>query len=93
MDRDKRQELVELSGQVINGMMSADGSIIQKAFDFAFRNHAAHAAVHIAAKMLEEIDSFEKGNIRERYRRLSETEWFKKHYEDKSLGDTIEEAD
>lgn len=26
----------------------------------------------------------------ERYKRIGESEWFKKHYEDKSLGETIE---
>lgn len=29
-------------------------------------------------------------DYRERYKRIGESEWFKKHYEDKSLGDTEE---
>jgi hypothetical protein len=29
-------------------------------------------------------------DYRERYKRISESEWFKKHYDDKSLGYTEE---
>lgn len=29
-------------------------------------------------------------NYKERYEHLGESEWFKKHYEDKSLGEVIE---
>ena len=30
---------------------------------------------------------------RERYKRIGESEWFKEHYENKSLGETIEIED
>ena len=53
---DKREELVELSGQVINGMMSADSSMLTKILDRAFHKGVAEAAVEIALKMQEKID-------------------------------------
>ena len=53
---DKREELVELSGQVINGMMSADSSILTKILDRAFHKGVAEAAVGIALNIMKEID-------------------------------------
>lgn len=53
---DKREELVELSGQVINGMLSSDSSILTKIVDRAFHKSVAESAVEIAAKMVAEID-------------------------------------
>ena len=53
---DRREELVELSGQVINGMMSADSSILTKILDRTFHRSVAESAVEIAAKMIAEID-------------------------------------
>ena len=47
---------MELSGQVINGMMSADSSILTKILDRAFHKSVAESAVEIAAKMVAEID-------------------------------------
>ena len=32
-------------------------------------------------------------SLRARYRRIGKSEWFKKHYENKSLGETIEIID
>ncbi len=52
----KREELVQLSGQIINGMMSADSSLLTKIVDRAFNNSLAEAAVDIALKMIKEID-------------------------------------
>lgn len=54
---DRRQELIELSGQVINGMMSADSSFLNKLYDRTLRKYVADVAVEIAEKMLEKIDS------------------------------------
>lgn len=53
---DKREELVHLSGQIINGMMSADNSILSKVVDRTFHGGVAEAAVEIAHKMIKEID-------------------------------------
>jgi hypothetical protein len=53
---DKREELVELSGQIINGMMSADSSILSKVVDRTFHRGIAESAVEIALKMIKEID-------------------------------------
>ena len=53
---DKREELVNLAGQVINGMMSADSSFLLKAVDRTIHSQAAKTAVSIANDMLKEID-------------------------------------
>ncbi len=58
----KREELIELSGQVINGMMSADSSIVTKVFDRTMHGNVADVAVGIAFKMLEKIDKHENNN-------------------------------
>ena len=53
---DRREELVNLAGQVINGMMSADSSFLLKAVDRSMCTHAAKVAVDIAVDMQHEID-------------------------------------
>lgn len=53
---DKREELVELSGQVINGMMSADSSIFTKILDRTLNKNVAEISVEIAEKMIKRID-------------------------------------
>ena len=52
----KREELVQLSGQIINGMMSADSSLLTKIVYRTINNSIAVAAVDIALKMIKEID-------------------------------------
>ena len=52
----KREELIELSGQIINGIMSSDGSIFSKIADRASSDISAKRAVEMAVIMLEEID-------------------------------------
>jgi hypothetical protein len=52
----RRDDLVQLSGQVINGMLSADGSVLTKLFDRSIHSQAAKTAVSIANDMLKEID-------------------------------------
>ena len=53
---DKREEPVNLAGQVINGMMSADSSFLLKAVDRTMRTQAAKVAVDIAVDMQHKID-------------------------------------
>ncbi len=53
----KRDDLINLSGQVINGMMSADGTVLSKLLDRTIHIQAAKIAVSIAEDMLKEIDS------------------------------------
>ena len=53
---DRREELVNLAGQVINGMMSADSSFLLKAVDRTMRAQAAKVAVDIAVDMQHKID-------------------------------------
>lgn len=52
----KREELISLSGQVVNGMMSADGDVWSKLIDRAVHVQVAKVAVAIANDMLKEID-------------------------------------
>ena len=59
-NKDRRKEIIELSGQVINGMMSADGSIITKVIDRTLHKNIADTAVGIAVKMIEKIDEYLK---------------------------------
>ena len=53
---DRREELVNLAGQVINGMMSADSSFLLKDVDRTMRTQAAKVAVDIAVDMQHKID-------------------------------------
>ena len=52
-----REELISLSGQVVNGMLSADGSIISKVIDRTLHKQIAESAVGVAYDMLKKIDS------------------------------------
>ena len=56
MSKLDRDDLVNLSGQVVNGMMSADSSFWLKLFDRAEHKQLANLAVDIAVKMLERIN-------------------------------------
>ena len=53
---DRREELVNLAGQVINEMMSADSSFLLKDVDRTMRTQAAKVAVDIAVDMQHEVD-------------------------------------
>ena len=52
-----REDLINLSGQVINGMMSADSSFMTKLIDRGLHKQIASAAVEIAYEMLKKIDN------------------------------------
>lgn len=54
-----REELISLSGQVVNGMLSADGSIISKVIDRTLHKQIAESAVDVACDMLTKIDSMD----------------------------------
>jgi len=47
---DRREELIQLSGQIVNGMLSDDNSILTKLFDRTIHKVVADVAVDIAAK-------------------------------------------
>ena len=51
-----------LSGQVVNGMLSADCSIISKVIDRTLHKQIAESAVDIAYDMLKKIDSTDLKN-------------------------------
>ena len=53
---DKREELLELCGQIVNGMMSSDGSFMTKVLDRSLHSGAASATVALAIKIQEKID-------------------------------------
>ena len=52
-----REELISLSGQVVNGMLSADSSIISKVIDRTLHKQIAESAVDVAYEMLKKIDN------------------------------------
>ena len=52
----KRDEIVQLAGQIINGIMSSDSSILSKICDRTSSEFSAKLAVEMAFKMSEEID-------------------------------------
>ena len=52
-----REELISLSGQVINGMLSADNSIIYKIIDRTLHKQISETAVDVAFSMLMKIDN------------------------------------
>jgi hypothetical protein len=57
MNDNKRKELIELSGQVINGILSSDSSIFSKILDRTLHKNVAETAVEIAIKMLNKINT------------------------------------
>lgn len=52
-----REELISLSGEVANGMLSADDSIISKIIDRTIHKQIADSAVDVAYEMLRKIDN------------------------------------
>ena len=52
----ERQELIELTGQAINGMLSADSSTITKILDCTAHSMVAKIAVGIAQEAIKHID-------------------------------------
>lgn len=52
-----REELISLSGQVVNGMLSADSSVIPQVIDRTLHKQIAETAVEIAYDMLKKIDN------------------------------------
>jgi hypothetical protein len=51
-----REELISLSGQVVNGMLSADSSVVSKLIDRTLHKQIAESAVEVACQMLKKID-------------------------------------
>ena len=51
-----KNDLISLSGQVINGMLSADSSMLTKLVDRTLHRQIADAAVNVAYEMLQKID-------------------------------------
>ena len=61
----KRGEIVELAGQIVNGMMSADGTVLTKLVDRILHRSVASVAVGIAFEMVDEIDRLmDKNNVK-----------------------------
>lgn len=52
-----REDLITLSGQVVNGILSADSSVISKVIDRTLHKQIAESAVNIAYEMLKKIDT------------------------------------
>ena len=53
---DRREELVELCGQIINGIMSSDSSFLTKLFDRTLHEGSSKITVDLAHKIQQEID-------------------------------------
>jgi len=51
-----RQELITLTGQITNGILSADNSLITKLIDRTIHKQIADTAVSIAKDILTKID-------------------------------------
>ena len=51
-----REELIELTGQALNGILSSDSSIFAKVLDRAVHKQVAETAVGIAQDALNHID-------------------------------------
>ena len=58
----RREELIELTGQALNGMLSADDSVLTKILDRTVHRQVAETAVGIAVDTLRRIDEIEKQN-------------------------------
>lgn len=56
LEMEKRDEIVNLAGQIINGIMSSDSSIFSKICDRTASDISARRAVEMAWIMSEEID-------------------------------------
>lgn len=57
----KREELIELAGQVVNGIMSSDDSVWFKIIDRGIHVTVADLAVNIAVEIQKKIDEKENG--------------------------------
>lgn len=89
------ERVTDLSEKVLAVVRSGNHKgIIDTTYDYLFGKWCIEID-HDKAKVTHwmPLPGMPKKNYRERYKRISESEWFKKHYEDKSLGETIEEAD
>lgn len=60
----RREELIELTGQALNGMLSADDSVLTKILDRTVHRQVAEMAVGIAEDALKRIDEIDKVNTR-----------------------------
>ena len=58
-----REELIALTGQALNGMLSADDSVLTK-IDRTVHRQVAETAVGIAEDALRRIDEIDKVNTR-----------------------------
>lgn len=53
-----REELINLAGQVANGILSSNSSWVSKAIEVEMPKRVANISVKIAKAMLEEIDNY-----------------------------------
>jgi len=51
-----RKELIELSGQIANGILSSDSSVLSKMVDRVTHKQIAELSVEIAYEILKKID-------------------------------------
>ena len=56
MDDKRKQALIDLSGQIVNGIMSSDGSLLTKLVDRTLHKNMADIVVGIAVDILNRIE-------------------------------------
>ena len=56
-----RQELIQLSGQIINGVFSSDTTLFSKTLLEIAPEHISNVAVDIASKIIDKIDEIDDG--------------------------------
>ena len=85
----KRNELIELSGQVVNGLLSADDSNVSKLIDRTLHGIIAKEAVGIAHSMLEVIDELteKEGTLYVVTRCEEHSDYVEKVFNDKEMAE------
>lgn len=56
----RREEIISIAGQAINGMLSADSTMLTKLLDRTIHKKISETAVSIAEDVINRIDKIEK---------------------------------
>ncbi len=56
----RREEIISIAGQAINGMLSADSTMLSKLLDRTIHKKISETAVSIAEDVVNRIDKIEK---------------------------------
>ena len=86
MEHHNRQKQIAMTLEQRKDIMRQASRTAMSRYDDAERQ-AAFAQGYGQCDWLYQLEHILMKNYRERYKKLGESEWFKKHYEGKSLGD------